>query len=812
MEIKYFSAHDIIECMTDGFVAFDRDWRYTYVNAHAAKMFSTTPRALLGKKYLECFPEAEDTRFHQAYQKAMGEGKVLHIEENFPPWGRWFENHIYPTPDGIAIFFHEITARKKDEQEVAEVTAQLAEAQHLARLGSWKWTAGTRTLKCSDELYRIFGQNKSSPIEGLSGLMRHVVPADQARLAQVREKAVDGGTSWETEYRIVHEGGEQHFIHERGKALLDREGKLVELLGYAQDISSTRQAESELHRQQQLMSLIVDALPINIYLKDRKGRYLLFNEEAARVTDTSKQDAIGKTDFDLFPKEIAELIRIKDQRVLATGEPTSEETLIPVHGERRYMLAGRTRLQLESEEASLLGFAIDITDRKKSELRSQFLRSHDALTGLPNRSLLQDRLSHAMAHAHRARRSVAVLFLNLDRFKIINDSLGHKSGDELLCVLAERLKSAVREGNTLACLGGDEFVVLLEDLESEGQVATSAEHLLRLIAQALPLEKQSVALSASLGISLYPKDGQDAATLLENADIAMFHAKKVGGNCLRFFDEKMNAQAVRRMLIESSLRKALEPESAELSAHYQPIVDLASGRLIGVEALARWNCLDRSISSPDSFIPVAEETGLIIPLGEKLLRLACSQFQHWQTRWRSDLVLSLNLSVQQLSSHGLVPMIRSVLYETGLSPALLQLEITETALMQDVEHARLILHELAEIGIKLCIDDFGTGYSSLAYLKTLPIHKLKIDQSFVRDVVADKDDAVIIIATIGMAHNLGLKVTSEGVETIEQMSFLKQHGCDEGQGFYFSRALDPDGMEHLLARFYGSSESQFSQS
>jgi EAL domain-containing protein (putative c-di-GMP-specific phosphodiesterase class I) len=248
-----------------------------------------------------------------------------------------------------------------------------------------------------------------------------------------------------------------------------------------------------------------------------------------------------------------------------------------------------------------------------------------------------------------------------------------------------------------------------------------------------------------------------------------------------------------------------------LSVHYQPIVDLVSGRLIGVEALARWNCPDRSISSPDSFIPVAEETGLIIPLGEKLLRLACSQFQHWQTRWRSDLVLSLNLSVQQLSSHGLVPMIRSVLYETGLSPALLQLEITETALMQDVEHARLILRELAEIGIKLCIDDFGTGYSSLAYLKTLPIHKLKIDQSFVRDVVADKDDAIIIIATIGMAHNLGLKVTSEGVETIEQMSFLKRHGCDEGQGFYFSRALDPDGMEHLLARFYGSSGSQFGQ-
>jgi EAL domain-containing protein (putative c-di-GMP-specific phosphodiesterase class I) len=281
----------------------------------------------------------------------------------------------------------------------------------------------------------------------------------------------------------------------------------------------------------------------------------------------------------------------------------------------------------------------------------------------------------------------------------------------------------------------------------------------------------------------------------------MYHAKNAGGNCLRFFDAEMNAQAARRMVIESNLRKALEPESDELSLHYQPIVDLASGCLVGMEALARWNCQDQSISSPDSFIPIAEETGLIIPLSEKLLRLACSQFYSWRARWSTDALLSINLSVRQLTSLALVPMVRSVLRETEMNPALLQLEITETALMKDVEQARLVLCELSQLGIQLAIDDFGTGYSSLSYLKTLPIHKLKIDHSFMRDVVNDKDDATIVIATIGLAHNLGLKVTSEGVETEAQMAFLKEHGCDEGQGYYFSRPLDSRGVEAFLCRF-----------
>jgi diguanylate cyclase (GGDEF)-like protein/PAS domain S-box-containing protein len=802
MELGHLAAHEIIECMTDGFVAFDRHWRYTYVNAHAARMFGTTPKALLGREYLECFPEADGTRFQRAYQQAMRGRIPVHIEDYFPPWDRWFENHVYPTLDGIAVFFHEITTRKVAERRVEENAAQLAEAQQLARLGSWKWLAETGKLTCSSELYRIFGRDPAEPVDDLVQLMAHVLPEERARLAHVRMAAIERRMPWEIEYRIDGQDGRPHFIRECGKIATDAQGRVRELFGYAQDISSIREAEGALNRQRRLTDLILDALPINIHLKDREGRYLLFNAEAARMAGVAQDAALGKTDADLYPAPVAALMREEDRLVMETGVSTSRETTMPVLGHERHLLTGRSRLQLEGEEASLLGFAIDITERRESELRSEYLGRHDPLTGLPNRSLLYDRIEHAVAHAHRSARIVAVLFFDLDRFKVINDSLGHKSGDELLCALAGRLRGVLREGDTLARLGGDEFVIVLEDLEHESQAAFFAEGMLAAIAHNLMLNGQTVSPSASMGISMYPRDGHDPATLLKNADIAMYQAKKAGGNGLRFFDQLMNAQAMRRMLIESNLRSALDDGNHDMGLHYQPIVDLSTGRLIGMEALARADFADRSLSGPDAFIPVAEETGLIVPLGDKLLRLACRQFQRWQPACGSDVTLSVNLSMRQLAVPDLVPMVRAAIEDAGMDPALLQLEITETGLMQNVEHARRTLRELAQMHISLSIDDFGTGYSSLSYLKTLPIHKLKIDRSFVRDVVANHDDASIVTAIIGLAHNLGLKVISEGVETQEQMAFLRARGCDEGQGFFFSRPLDSGGMGDFLRRMH----------
>jgi diguanylate cyclase (GGDEF)-like protein len=408
---------------------------------------------------------------------------------------------------------------------------------------------------------------------------------------------------------------------------------------------------------------------------------------------------------------------------------------------------------------------------------------------------LQDRLEHAIAHAHRSHRLVAVMFLDLDRFKLINDSFGHKSGDQLLQIMASRLQQIVREGDTVARLGGDEFVILLEDLAAADGATRIAEKVLAQLSVPVWLNKHQLVISTSIGISVY-RDNESAGTLLKEADIAMYQAKEKGGNEFHYFDAEMNLRVFERLLMENGLRRALEHE--EIVLHYQPFVDLKTGRIVGMEALARWEHPEKGLLGPNEFIFIAEETGLINALGESVLRAACKQQQAWCEQGLSGPRMSVNLSAKQFGPRNLVKMIRSILDETGMEPSLLKLEITETGLMQDVTRAKDTLLELAAMGIELAIDDFGTGYSSLSYLKTLPIDTLKVDRSFVNDVAVDPDDAAIVRATIGLAHHMGLRVIAEGVETPKQLSFLALHQCDEGQGYYFSPPLAPNDMEALL--------------
>lgn len=602
--------------------------------------------------------------------------------------------------------------------------------------------------------------------------------------------------TYSLEKRFICKNGTTVWANVTVSAGRNADGARLHLIAVVEDIGARKQAEADLRGQQQLTSEIIDALPVNIYVKDAEGRYLMFNQEAAKTAAVLKSEAIGKTDFDFFSKQIATTIREKDRQVLLGEEQTLEEATIPIHGEERVMLAGRKAIHTAGSSPRLLGFSIDINDRKQSELRAQYLATHDPLTGLPNRSLLHDRLDHAIAHAHRSGCLVTVMFLDLDRFKLINDSLGHKSGDQLLQIMAGRLQQVVREGDTVARLGGDEFVILVEGLASEDEATHIAGKILAQVAVPVSLDSQHLVISTSIGISLYPKDSKNANVLLKQADTAMYQAKDKGGNGLRYFDPEMNLQVLERFVIENGLRRALELE--ELVLRYQPIVDLKTGRIVGMEALVRWEHPEKGLLGPGEFIAVAEETGLIIELGEWVLRRACRQQQEWCDKGLSGLRMAVNLSAKQFCPRNLVKMVRSVLEETRMDGALLKLEITETGLMQDVARAQDALRELAAMGIELAIDDFGTGYSSLSYLKTLPIDTLKVDRSFVNDVATDADDAAIVSATIGLAHSLGLRVIAEGVETSKQLSFLACQQCDEGQGYYFSSPLGPRDMENLL--------------
>ena len=432
------------------------------------------------------------------------------------------------------------------------------------------------------------------------------------------------------------------------------------------------------------------------------------------------------------------------------------------------------------------GLEMEIAERRMADQRVVHMAHHDVLTGLPNRTLLTDRVDQAITRAHRSASKLALLFLDLDRFKNVNDSLGHAVGDQLLQAVSTRLTACLREEDTAARLGGDEFIISLPDVADASEAARVAARILADLAKPFSVCGHQLPAEASIGIALYPDDGDSAQTLMRNADTAMYHAKESGRANYQFFSSQMNERVSRRLSTETSLRRALE--HGEFTLHYQPLIELATGRIDGAEALARWPQPDHRLVSPAEFIPVAEDTGLIVPLGEWVLREACGQAQAWQAR-QPGLRIAVNLSARQFRQKNLIGMIEQALCDTGLAPALLELELTEGMLMHHAEDTVRTLARLDEMGVRLAIDDFGTGYSSLSYLKRFPIHTLKIDRSFVQDLSTDPDDAAIVTAIVAMARGLNLNVTAEGVETEAQAAFLRSLSCDLAQGFHFGRPM-----------------------
>ena len=396
----------------------------------------------------------------------------------------------------------------------------------------------------------------------------------------------------------------------------------------------------------------------------------------------------------------------------------------------------------------------------------------------------------------RRKKKLCVLFIDLDHFKIINDTLGHAAGDILLKKVAVRLRESLRVTDTIARHGGDEFTVVLPEIEDNDTTVTLAEKVLNALTAPFMLEEREVFISASIGLTLYPDDGDTAEKLLKNADTAMYHAKAHGRSNYQFFSEKLNTRVVERLMLETSLRRALERD--EMRMLYQPRYNLSSGRVVGVEALIRWQHPEMGILSPAKFIPLAEETGLIVPLGEWIMRTACMQSAAWKRQGLPPLHMAVNLSSRQFNQHDLIDMIARIIRETGVDPAFLELELTESVIMQNAEESINKLNTIKEMGLILAIDDFGTGYSSLSYLKRFPLDTLKVDQSFVRDITSNTDDRAIVVAIIAMAHSLGLKVVAEGVETKEQKAFLLEHRCEECQGFFFSKPLTAESFSKLF--------------
>jgi diguanylate cyclase (GGDEF)-like protein/PAS domain S-box-containing protein len=572
------------------------------------------------------------------------------------------------------------------------------------------------------------------------------------------------------------------------------------LLLIGQDITFRRKARLRLQESEEFFRLTFNQAAVGIVLLGADGRVLRTNSKMSQI--------LGYTEIELLARFYQQFMCEEDMADelaliggLKAGEITEyqrEKRLLRRDGSLVWVSVTVSSMRDANGNQRFICVVKDIQRQKQAEEALLRMANHDALTGLPNRVLMQDRLGQAIMHAHRTRRQVAVMFIDLDRFKHVNDSLGHDAGDHLIVEIARRLSTSLRESDTVARQGGDEFVVVLPDLAGEDDAAKVARKLLDNLFQPLVLCGQEVFPSGSIGIAMYPRDGADSATLLKCADSAMYGSKGQGGNHYSFYTAEMGEQAYEHLRMEGALQRALQRE--EFLLHYQPVVDIGSGTVTGVEALLRWQPQDRPMVSPAEFIPLAEETGLIVPIGDWVLRTAMRQQVAWRAAGLPPVRVSVNLSARQFLGQDVAQRVGALLKETGCDPACLTLEITESVLMENPLAATETMGHLAGMGVQLAIDDFGTGYSSLASLKRFPIHSLKIDRSFVMDLTQDADDAAIVNAVIALAHSMKLNVIAEGVETQEQLAFLQQHGCDQMQGYCFSRPVAPQGIEALLRK------------
>jgi diguanylate cyclase (GGDEF)-like protein/PAS domain S-box-containing protein len=562
--------------------------------------------------------------------------------------------------------------------------------------------------------------------------------------------------------------------------------------------SAREKAERDLRATEEKLSSILDSIDNVVWSASDSG-FIYLNSIAEKLYGRPLEQFFENrhTWFEAIHPEDREHIRDAHHRLAMTGTFTGEYRIVRPDDSVRWV-EERARA-IRSSDGKLLrydGIVIDISKRKEYEARIEYLADHDALTSLANRNLLADRITQAMAHARRSGDMLALLFLDLDRFKSVNDSFGHSLGDSLLLEVSGRLKHVVREGDTVARQGGDEFIILLTDVQRPQDVTAVAQKIFDAFSTPFHLQGHELFISTSIGATMFPDDGEDIQTLLRNADTAMYLAKEEHGNAFQFYSREMSERALERAELESALRRALDRNEFEL--FYQPKVDGMSGRIIGAEALIRWHHPVLGMVSPTRFIPMAEEIGLIVPIGDWVIHTACAQNKAWQDAGLRPISVSVNLSARQFNQEGLVNSVAETLYSMGLDAKHLQLELTESMVMNSAELFITKLQELKDLGVQLSIDDFGTGYSSLSYLKRFPLHQLKIDQSFVRDIATDADDAAITSTVISLGHSLNLRVIAEGVETEEQVAFLREHQCDEMQGYFFSKPLPAHDFASLL--------------
>ena len=685
-------------------------------------------------------------------------------------------------PELLAYRVRYILRASMSMQELAVSEARLASAQRIAHLGNWEWDLASGAFRGSVEMFRILGIGSPPRQYSFDDFIFTVYPSDQRMVELTLKQGCATKTACSLECRIKRADGTLRTVRMLCDVKEYGDGRLPNLIGTLQDISEMKQVEEHL----QLLKEAVDSLPIGITISDIHGKIIYTNPADAEIHGYTVSELTGKHARIFAPEFLQK--PFTPEKLDKFGLWKRESVNVRKNGkEFPVQLSSITVRNADGRHLGIVTSCEDITTRKETEERIHRLAYHDNLTGLPNRRHLLDRLQQALALAHREGRQVALIFLDLDNFKDVNDTQGHDFGDKLLREVAIRLAAGMRESDTLARLGGDEFVVVLTSIANHASAALFAQRILALFAQPFTVTGQQIYTSASIGIALYPDDSFDADSLFKCADTAMYYAKNEGRRNYRFFSAEMNEKIMHRVALEHRLHLGLARQ--EFFLLFQPQVDMKTGRLVGVEALLRWQSGDMGLLSPTDFIPLAEKTGLIFRLGEWVLRTACLAVRDLERRGFPDLRMAVNISGKQFRQPGFLTVIERVIRETGADPRHLELEFTESVVMEKAEKTIRTLRALKKMGVMLSIDDFGTGYSSLSYLKHFPIDLIKIDRSFIAEMTHREDCGAIVCAITSLGKTLNIATTAEGIETPDQLELLRLAGCEQAQGYLFGRPV-----------------------
>ena len=780
-----------------------------YANPALAAMLRAPSReALLGRAVMDLIhPDDLASSKKRHFALAAGPARLGFTERRVRRFdGSWLEVEAASTSfmqnDRLAVqtLVLDVSTRKAAERELRRSQQTFFKLFHASPIPA----ATTRLsdgmmLEANDAWLRLFGfarEDVTGRTTATLGIWHDL--ADRERISL---EVAGNGSALSVPVRMRRRSGELLDILFSGEAFEQDDGTVC-MVAPLIDVTEAKRAEQRLRDSEQRFRDVVDAAGEYVWEIDTESRYIYLSERTESIYGYRPAEMLGRTPAHYMPD--GEKARVDDWFLTNRAADASFRNL----EHRAVTRSGRgiwlqvSGLAIRDQAGAITGYrgtGLEITTRKQAEERIEFLATRDALTGLPNRVLLTDRVNQAVGAAHRAQEKLAILFLDLDRFKHVNDSLGHHAGDELLKAVAQRLGAVLRRSDTLARIGGDEFVILLENLRHADYAAGVAKKICQELGRPITVEGQRLTASTSIGISIYPEDGANFATLLKNADAATYHAKEQGRANYQFFSEEMNRHAIERVRTESDLRVALE--LGQFTLRLQPIMMVATGELAAAEALLRWNHPERGLLGPAEFIPLAEETGLIRPIGSWVIEEVCRLQRAWRDAGLAEVPVAINVSVSQITQgNAFVAAVADALARHELAPSCLELEVTESLLMNNITEAASTLRTLSEVGIRISIDDFGTGYSSLAYLKRLPLDTLKIDREFVRDLTHSNDDLEIVRTVVLMAHSLNLRVIAEGVETAAQLAELKRLGTDEYQGYLTTEPLEPERFAQLYLR------------